>query len=199
MFRSCGASLLTASRPGILRQHLLCRASDSETIQWAGPVHATPGLILLRHQVRRHPTQGDAGGHPHTLLRFWLQSHQLYGWVLGVAAGAKNVMEWILQPIFMKIPILETHWHQEEPWQMSLTYIEVLWICPLDRRLFKLQFVNSVCKICQNLNRKRSNNSISCLKHCFLKNNMWKNKQNTTTWYKCRVFCWDFDTFCRLN
>ena len=116
-----------------------------------------------------------------------------------LAAGAKNVMEWILQPIFMKIPILETHWHQEEPWQMSLTYIEVLWICPLDRRLFKLQFVNSVCKICQNLNRKRGNNSISCLKHCFLKNNMWKNKQNTTTWYKCRVFCWDFDTFCRLN
>ena len=120
-------------------------------------------------------------------------------WTLGVATGAKNVMEWILQPIFMKIPILETHWHQEEPWQMSLTYIEVLWICPLDRRLFKLQFVNSVCKICQNLNRKCGNNSISCLKHCFLKNNMWKNKQNTTTWYKCRVFCWDFDTFCRLN
>ena len=144
-----------------------------------GAVPGTTGLIRL---------------HPWHMSR----SH-LHMCALGVAAGAKNVMEWILQPIFMKIPILETHWHQEEPWQMSLTYIEVLWICPLDRRLFKLQFVNSVCKICQNLNRKRGNNSISCLKHCFLKNNMWKNKQNTTTWYKCRVFCWDFDTFCRLN
>merc|ERR1712025_199657 len=30
---SRGASLLTASRPGILRQHLLCRESDCETIQ----------------------------------------------------------------------------------------------------------------------------------------------------------------------
>ena len=130
-------------------------------------------------------------------LEYWPLWHSHY--TLGVATGAKNVMEWILQPIFMKIPILETHWHQEEPWQMSLTYIEVLWICPLDRRLFKLQFVNSVCKICQNLNRKCGNNSISCLKHWFLKNNMWKNKQNTTTWYKCRIFCWDFDTFCRLN
>ena len=109
------------------------------------------------------------------------------------------LLKWIPQPIFMKIPILETHWYQEQSWQMSQTYIEVLWICPLDRRLFKSQFVNSVCKICQNLNRKRGNNSISSLKHCFLKNNMWKNKQNTTTWYKCRVFCWDFDTFCRLN
>ena len=125
------------------------------------------------------------------------------GWscwcILGVATGAKNVMEWILQPIFMKIPILETHWYQEHSWQMSLTYIEVLWICPLDRRLFKSQFVHSVCKICQNLNRKRGNNSISSLKHCFLKNNMWKNKQNTTSLCKCRVVCWDFDTFCRLN